>query len=141
MESALEVQHVYRYRWSMLTELDNYDWANVFAYCGEDSGSGGRTAPAAPTNGSDGGPRCYTREDVARILHRVDGENDGAEWWGVFEMEDGAFLLVSAGCDYTGWDCQASGNAWWADTLPILFQWGLGDAERAEAAHLLRPPS
>lgn len=121
----------------MLERLDDYDWENVFGFCGE-GGSPSAPAPAHSVKGLEGEPRQYTREDVEKVLHAVDGENDGPPWWGVFEMKDGAFLFVSAGCDYTGWDCQASGESWWADTLERLLQWGLGDAERAEVAHLVK---
>ena len=43
-------------------------------------------------------------ENIKRIVCAVDGENDESNWVGVFEMNDGRYLSISAGCDYTGWD-------------------------------------
>lgn len=61
----------------------------------------------------------------------VNGENDGQEWVGVFRFNDGRFAVVSAGCDYTGWDCQASNSISVAATLDDAIRFGLNDSERA----------
>lgn len=55
-------------------------------------------------------------DGVVRIVASDEGENDEADWIGVFEMTDGRYLVVRAGCDYTGWDCQASGTHEWHAT-------------------------
>lgn len=49
-------------------------------------------------------------DDVAEVGGHRDGENDGASWlmWG--RLKDGRYFYLSAGCDYTGWDCQAGGS-------------------------------
>lgn len=78
----------------MLTELDTYDWREAFVY-------------ADP----------YTIEDVVKIIVKDEGENDGPDWIGIFEVSDGKFILLRAGCDYTGWDCQAGGRVEIFDTL------------------------
>lgn len=60
------------------------------------------------------------KEDVARIVHYRDGENDDSAWLFVLEMTDGRFAYVSAWCDYTGWDCQAGAEVTYADSLAEL---------------------
>lgn len=47
---------------------------------------------------------AFTRDDVAEIIAMAEGENDGAEWVGVFRLNDGRFAVLRAGCDYTGWE-------------------------------------
>lgn len=48
--------------------------------------------------------------NVVRVIASADGEPDGDDWIGIFEMQDGSFVCLRAGCDYTGWDCQANGR-------------------------------
>lgn len=57
------------------------------------------------------------RDDVVEVLGISEGEHDEADWVGIFRLKDGRILYVSAGCDYTGWDCQSSGVADWRDNL------------------------
>ncbi len=111
----------------MLKELNNYDWAEVFG-----EGTGGncdqQTDPCPPDSTIDTSPP--KREDVARIIAMVDGENDEAEWVGVFELKDGRFLLASGSCDYTGWDCRAGNSLEVAKSLEDLMQFGLNDEQK-----------
>ena len=51
---------------------------------------------------------------------KEDGENDGDEWIAVFRLKDGKFAYLEAGCDFTGWDCQAGGVSYTADSLEAL---------------------
>ncbi len=78
----------------MLTELGSYDWQEVF-----------KAEYATPTavRGYAGSCETFTREDVAEVLAMDEGENDGAEWVGVFRLTDGRWVAIRAGCDYTGW--------------------------------------
>lgn len=48
---------------------------------------------------------------VDEVLAAVSGENDGPEWVAVVKLGEpySKYAVVAAGCDYTGWDCQASG--------------------------------
>lgn len=55
--------------------------------------------------------------DVAEVLYAVDGEHDADSWVGIFRLKDGRIGYLTAGCDYTGWDCQAGGHG---DTRPTL---------------------
>lgn len=68
----------------MLKDLDTYDWEEAFSYS-----------------------RHGDRSDVEEIIGIDEGENDGNDWIGLFRMKNGTFVFLSAGCDYTGWDCQA----------------------------------
>lgn len=49
---------------------------------------------------------------VNQVLACAPGENDGASWLAVvgWSGPEGLFAVMRAGCDYTGWDCQASGK-------------------------------
>ena len=50
-------------------------------------------------------------DDVDEILASDDGCNEGPNWICVAKLKNGTFLVLRAGCDYTGWDCQAGGNS------------------------------
>jgi hypothetical protein len=52
----------------------------------------------------------FTREEVSEVIAAEDGENDGDNWVGIFRLKDGRIGYLTAGCDYTGWDCQADGH-------------------------------
>ncbi len=111
-------------------ELDTYDWKIIF-----EGGAGGNDPytrnPSNPLTREVLKDVHYTLSDVKRVIATSDGENDGESWLGLFEMNDGRFLSVSAFCDYTGWDCQAGGSSEWttneADAIACLTQ---GDRER-----------
>ena len=79
----------------------DYDWAQVFA--DENAGNVDKSVNVAPP-GANVGFEPMTRGDVSEIIAAVNGENDEADWLGVFRLKDGRFLVASGGCDYTGWD-------------------------------------
>lgn len=56
-------------------------------------------------------------DSIVAVYADAEGENDGPNWLAVVEFSDGLFGYVSAGCDYTGWDCQAGGNIVYASSL------------------------
>lgn len=66
------------------------------------------------------------REDVAEVLGADDGENDGADWIGLFKLRDGRYLFLHAGCDYTGWGCQENGDCTYYTSRKSAIQ-DLGD--------------
>lgn len=125
----------------MFTELDNYDWANVFGYAGEKSIGDkyendnyekwiyGHGTPRL-TIGADCNIDPFTREDVEDIIAMSNGFNDGDDWLGVFYLKDGRFAFIKAGCDYTGWDCRAGGDTYVSDTRENLIQFGMDDVSR-----------
>lgn len=90
-----------------LSEMkESYDWKEAFVY--------------AP----------FDLSEVAAIIKADEGFNDGDRWLAVGVLNDGRFFFLSAGCDYTGWDCQAWGDCEFADTLDDLVRWRLGDHDR-----------
>jgi hypothetical protein len=112
----------------MLTELDSYDWAEVFG-----EGGGGNCEPIIPNrliNGVLTPEPTFSREDVVTIKGQVEGERDEQSWvvWG--QLKDGRFFVARGWCDYTGWDCRA-GNS--GDTFPTedeLIRYGMDTNER-----------
>lgn len=92
---------------------EEYDWREAFVYAGTI-----RTAYQCD-------PAPFGLDDVAEALHAVNGENDGPSWLMVGKLKDGRYFFLDAGCDYTGWDCQASGDAQVADTLENLIRYGM----------------
>ena len=120
----------------MLEELKDYDWAEAFAYAGDpgdDDSWGGsygsadiRTHPGSGVKNLD----PFTREDVVKIYHLIRGYNDGPTWICVGKLKDGRFFVLEAGCDYTGWDCQAGGSAHVAKRLKDALAFGLDDNGR-----------
>ncbi len=122
----------------MFERLNNYDWANVFGYAGEkseDSGDWQNCIHGYKLPRSVVGNTCeltpFTRNDVKRIVGLVDGCNDEEDWVGVFELLDGRYAFLKAGCDYTGWDCQAGGDAYVATNIDHLVQFGMDEYSRA----------
>ena len=89
-------------------ELDGYDWKEAFGYCGEPETQAGAPEENRPqwagAEPKDEKALPVTRRDVKRILVLSEGENDGPEWLGIFDLWDGRYLYLEAGCDYTGWD-------------------------------------
>lgn len=88
------------------TILDSYDWQEAFQYAD------------------------FGIDEVKNVIAYEEGENDGASWVLVAELNDGRFGYVDAWCDYTGWDCQAGGSSGTADTLEKLQRWELTSSIR-----------
>lgn len=108
----------------MLKELDDWDWAEVFGFCGEEGSANNRVLPQ-PCVGYNGKIKPVSRKDVKRIIAMEEGENNGETWVGVFKLKDGRYLFVEAGCDYTGWDCQAGGSSWIGSSLEQIINFGM----------------
>lgn len=107
----------------MIDSIDGYDWHEAFAYAGEDGGSG--SADVARVDGATCSRAPFDREDVVEVVDASPGENDGPDWLCVGRLKDGRWFFLSAGCDYTGWDCQAGGRAVVAGDLATLVQRGI----------------
>jgi hypothetical protein len=111
-----------------LDELkDSWNWAEAF---GEGSGGNCDATVEAAVPGDDISLDLVRRADVVRIVASIDGENEGPDWAGIFELADGRFAAVEAGCDYTGWDCQADNRIAVARTEEAAVRYGLGDDNR-----------
>lgn len=104
------------------------DWAEVF---GEGSGGNTDKRTEAVPPGSSVSTEPADRSNVAQILAAVNGENDGADWVGLFLLKDGRYLVASGGCDYTGWDCRACNNLVVGSSLADAIRFGLDDSQRA----------
>ncbi len=98
---------------------DDYDWQEAFAY-----------GTPQPTQGYTGSLEPFAIADVEHIYHASEGENDVSEWMVVARLRDGRFIYLEAGCDYTGWDCQAWGQTWVAEDMENLLRWGLTEEAR-----------
>jgi hypothetical protein len=91
----------------MLSLLGDSDWKEVFKYgkphpcdeCGSEHQHPGPESIICSTIDCT----KFDREDVDSIVAMVNGENDGADWVGVFKLKDGRYASIRAGCDYTGW--------------------------------------
>ena len=66
-------------------------------------------------------------DDVTRVLWEQEGENDGENWAALCLLADGRWGFVEAGCDYTGWDCQAWGESAVAGDLEELLTMHVGN--------------
>lgn len=124
-----------------MSVLSGSDWEAVFEFTRGGAPQGEREhthtcGNAGPGNVSacEGDSTCsvepFGLADVAEVIATSEGENDGANWLCVVKLNDGRFAFVSAGCDYTGWDCQSSGHGIVATDLQHLVRLGLGDADR-----------
>jgi hypothetical protein len=88
----------------VLSRLDDYDWREAFAYSGVPGSCSDEAYPPERARDSDGvSVAPFGAADVLKAI-AVDGENDGDRWLGVFELRDGRFGCLRAGCDFTGWD-------------------------------------
>jgi hypothetical protein len=115
-------------------QLSDYDWDAVFAATGaKDSNGCGNIScdirPVPPTEKVSTAP--FDREDIAELIGTSEGENEGPDWLCAGRLTDGRWFLVSAGCDYTGWDCQASGVCHVAKSREDLLQFGMDANERS----------
>ena len=53
----------------------------------------------------------------------AEGYNDGDSWVGVFLLDDGTYLSLTAGCDYSGWECQSGGESKIFSTKAEAMKW------------------
>lgn len=113
--------------------LEDYNWKCAF---GEAMGVEPDAFCTSRTNprrvlGFIGNDEPFACAAVARIVAISDGEKDETPWVGLFELKDGRFGFVRAGCDFTGWDCRASGDAEVAASVDDLVRLAMSDEERA----------
>jgi hypothetical protein len=99
---------------------DDYDWYRALIVSD--------IRPADPTDQTISLASFCTAE-IASILVSVEGENDGDYWMMIGTLKDGRWFFLSAGCDYTGWDCQAGGTVFVAPDEGTLMQFGVSAQE------------
>ena len=97
--------------------IESYNWKEAFTY------SDGRSL-------DDDSHQPFTMKDVKTIIHMEDGENDGSNWIILVKLKNGLYGFLSAGCDYTGWDCQAGGHSYVSKSKKKLIRYGLGEDDR-----------
>ena len=105
-----------------VTEIDpeDYDWREAFKYA----------ARPMLCEGASCSPDPIELTEVRRVFHMREGENDGPSWLAIGRVADGRYFYLIAGCDYTGWDCQAGGQCWVSHDLDNLLQFGIDDDAR-----------
>ncbi len=96
----------------------DYDWKEAFEF-----GGNIRTA----TNCD---PHPFNYNDLSLVLHADEGMNDGPSWIMVGQLKDGRFFFLEAWCDYTGWDCQAGGDAQVSNSYENLIRYGMTEDAR-----------
>jgi len=82
----------------------DHDWEEAFSFAAD-----------------EGYVKVDPKTDIKRVIASIDGDRDGPDWQAVVELKKGGFLWISSGCDYSGWECRASGSAMYAKTLKKLF--------------------
>jgi hypothetical protein len=116
----------------MIELLDDDDWRQAFGYAGEpNTDARFHKLKIATAIGSTCSAAPFTREDVIHIEHATPGENNGPPWRICGLLADGRWFYLEAGCDYTGWDCQAGGSTTLADSRDALIQFALTQEARA----------
>ena len=103
----------------MLVELNTSDWEEAFKYAGE-----------LYVNAYGCLSTSFTREDVIEIYGMDNGENDERPWRIYGRLNDNRYFYLEAGCDYTGWNCQADGSAWVSSTRNGIIREGLTEEAR-----------
>lgn len=93
----------------MIEQLNDYDWTQAF-----------ETSDVRSLPGSSVATTPFGREDVLTVLSSSEGCRDESPWLMVGLLKDGRFFYLEAGCDYTGWDCQAYGSMTVSATLEEL---------------------
>lgn len=82
----------------------------------------------------------YNADDIAEVLAVWEGENEGDDWRWILRLNDGRFVFLQGGCDFTGWDCQSyavSAFAGLPDVLLIIEEQG-DHKDRADVIASLR---
>lgn len=87
-------------------DLGDYDWRNAVSYA------------------------SWHPAQVAEMIASSEGQNGGDNWLLVVKLADGRYSFLSAGCDFTGWDCQAGGYSTEHNTLAELVRFGMGADDR-----------
>lgn len=51
--------------------------------------------------------QSFSDSDIKEVLAVWEGEHDGDDWRWILALNDGRYVFLQGGCDYTGWDCQS----------------------------------
>lgn len=116
---------------------NSYDWRYAFQCCGsvegepenEDYAFNTPDVRHAHPQDTETSLAPFQRADVEEVRAYEEGENDGPDWLCVGKLKDGRWFCLSAGCDYTGWDCQSGGSATVASDYTTLLAFGITDEQ------------
>jgi hypothetical protein len=112
----------------MIKELNDYDWKEAFK-CACYGG-------ASHVLFLEDSLRDIKIEDVDEIFFMEPGMNDDKNWELCGKAGD-IYFFISAGCDYTGWDCRSWGDAVWSHSFLELVELGLTKELRRNWADVL----
>ena len=56
-------------------------------------------------------------KDIQDIISAEEGENEGNNWKLIVKLKNEKYGWLSAGCDNSGWGCQAGGKSGIAETF------------------------
>lgn len=90
----------------MLNQHDTYDWKEAFGYAN------------------------FSIDDVEEVFAEDEGCNDEERWISFGRLKDGRYYFLSAGCDYTGWDCLAWGESYESESREEVERFMMGDEDR-----------
>lgn len=110
---------------------EDHDWKDAFGFASGANAQGDAADIRTAAPGDDVSLDPFGIDDVAEVFAAVEGENDGPDWLAWGKLKDGRYFSLRAGCDYTGWDCQAGGHAEVASTKDAILAQGF-DAEERE---------
>lgn len=111
--------------------MDDYDWREAFGCAGDPEGEF-NSADVRRANPADSEISIapFGRLDVEEVYAKQDGEADERDWMVLGKLKDGRYFFLSAGCDYTGWDCQSGGCAFVAGSREEIERYGMDQHER-----------
>ena len=106
-----------------MTTLETYDWESAFEYAAPDAIITERLTCKVDR---------FAPTDVAEIFNMREGTNDEESWliWG--RLKDDRYFYLKAWCAFTGWGCQAGGQAYVGMDLENFKRFGLDDEARKE---------
>jgi hypothetical protein len=126
----------------MLDILNDTNWQEAFGYAGEPDTCATKYQGGPVIQPSINSPNIstalFTREDVVEVIAISEGENDERPWLCAGLLKDGRWFFLEAGCDYTGWDCQAGGCALVATTRPELEKFCITEEQRTRLGITLK---
>ena len=106
-----------------ITDLNTYDWEEAFKF------SDGQNLDFLGDNNQKN-HIPFKISDIKKIISVSEGYNDGDNWIIFVKLKNGYYGFLSAGCDYTGWDCQASGFSYVSKSKKKIIRYGMGEDDR-----------
>lgn len=110
-----------------LNELGLRDFKYPLAYYTEENY---RNIPTVDLNRQDNDNSCKNfPHNISKVIAKRPGENDGAAWILVGQLENNSFFYFHAWCDYTGFDCKGGITLHICDDYDLLINNALSDKE------------